>query len=888
MNALRRKNCSGDTLPLVAGRPVAGLVVLALALACCAHAGAAVPAPLVVLPPGEGNTITLSAFGANQASGDCADLGRHTCDQLQMYEDWRFRPEPLAPTAADVPTPESDEQPEPGVRIVRDQWGVPHVYADGPDLQTIQDHIAYGIGYAQAEERLFQMEVLRRAAEGRLADLLGPDYVQMDELTRRDSETDAERTAAINNELTAGEREALGAYADGINAVIARDSSDPNALPAGFTLTQDMPIAPWTVNDTLAVLILEVKNVAESAGNELGYASLARRLAAHYGVRKAVAILDDVQFTHRSGVPTTVPHRAGAQRSTDRFHYDFIHYSSEDTAKRIAGLGPDVEAADQAMLTGAQAEAQATAKLGLPVFGSNAWAIAPRRSTTGGALLWGAPQVSYYVPEVLDELEIEGGPVHVHGVGVPGGGPGIVIGYTPHTAWSITTAQDDQVDTYVDHIRPAAGGGYEYRWRGSWHPVQQRTETISVRTNAPPLPLVGTRAAPVYTQKRVTFYRTVHGPPGAPLPCVVVYLDAKAGVSYCKVRAFWNSELLTGRALVAVNQATGLGEFDRAVRQGVAGFNFVYADDAGHIGYWHTGRIPIRARGADPRLPQPGDGRFDWRGYLDPKRWPSVVDPAQGYIASWNNKPQDSWDDSGDGSLWGEYQRVRQPMSLLSGSKRFSQQTAWKVAQRTGELDLRATLGFKAVFLRALAHRRLAPIERTAVAQVRAWDGTAFAPGGVEHGADGKPTGKVAAPAFAIMEAWFKALERRAGAPVFGPVVNAGKGIAAGVRAFTQTPQTTSPEFEFYDDYDSFLFNVLTGRAHAARYLGRAGAAGIVRQALDDAINQLRGTQGNDASKWRADMPQIVFQDLDVSDIPTIDWENRGTWAQAVALNAPR
>lgn len=858
----------------------AGLLGATLVTLAIAPGARADPRALVVLPPGEGNTITLPQFAANQASGSCSDLGPHTCDQLQMYEDWRFRDGRLSPTPADVPSPTSDETPLAGVRIVRDAYGVPHIYAAGPDQQTIQDHTAYGIGYAQAEERLFQMEVLRRAAEGRLADLLGPDYLTMDLVTRRDSETDAERRQAIASELTAGQRESLQAYADGINAVIAKVSTDPGSMPAGFTLTQDLPIAQWTTSDTLAVLILEVKNVAESAGNEVGYAALARRLAQRYGLRRAVGIFDDLQLTGQRGSPTSVP--AGRARvTTAGRRYRFIARTRAGTARQIAAVAPDVEAADHAMLTGADALDAATKRLGLPVFGSNAWAIAPKRSATGRALLWGAPQVSYYVPEVLDELEVHGGPFDVHGVGVPGGGPGIVIGYTPHIAWSITTAQDDQVDTFVDRIRPAAGG-YEYLWRGAWHPVQQRQETIRVRTNAPNLPLAGTRAIPVYTDHTVTFYRTLHGPAGAPLPCVVFYLDAKAGLSYCKVRAFWNTELDTGVALVDANQATDVASFGRAVREGVAGFNFVYADDRGHIAYWHTGRIPIRAPGDDPRLPVPGDGSHDWRGFLDPRDWPHVEDPAQGFIASWNNKPQASWPDSGDGSLWGVYQRVRMPMQLLRGRRRFTLEEAWQVARRTGELDLRATLGFKHL-LTGLLRGRLAPIERAAVRQVAAWDGTAFAPGGVERGPDGKPTGNVAGAGFAIMEAWFKALEKRVAAPVFGPVVD-GADPAAGVRAFTQTPQTTSPEFEFFDDYDAFLYDAMTGRARHARYLGGRTPLGVSRLALDDAIAQLRAKQGDDPSRWRAPMPQISFEALDVADIPTIDWENRGTWAQAVEL----
>src|SRR5207237_8129098 len=163
---------------------------------------------------------------------------------------------------------------------------------------------------------------------------------------------------------------------------------------------------------------------------------------------------------------------------------------------------------------------------------------------------------------------------------------------------------------------------------------------------------------------------------------------------------------------------------------------------------------PPRVPGHDPRLPAPGDGSFDWRGYLDPHLWPHVVDPAQGFIASWNNKPQKSWPDSGDGSLWGAQQRVGQPMSLLRASPTLNQTTLWHVARRTGELDLRDTLGFRP-FLTSLAARSdLTAVERAAVAQVATWDATAFYPDGAERDSPGAETGKDTYRAFAAMSDW--------------------------------------------------------------------------------------------------------------------------------------
>ena len=845
------------------------------------------PDARTILPPGEGDTVTLPRYFQNQASGSCADLGPNFCDQVDMYKNWQFKNGTLARDADHVAGKVSEERPIPRLRLVRDTWGVPHVFATGGNEQEIEDTISFGVGYAQAEERLFQMEILRRAAEGRLSNLLGPtngttDLLLMDTVIRRDSETNDERLAQLRRHLTRGQQHSLQRYADGINAVIQRFTLDPTQMPAGFVLTQDLPVEPWTVSDSMAIQILETKTVAESAGNELGYGALARRMRDMYGVGMAVGIFNDLQLTHDPSTPTSVPHGA-ALRSSDRTRYDFIDYTPADTAARITEIPASVEPAKDAVQKGDEAVRSASQSLGLPQFGSNAWAVAPSRSTTRHAMLWGAPQVSYYVPQVVDEIEIVGGPTHARGMSVPGAGPAVVIGYTPHHAWSLTSSQDDQVDTYIDRVRQLPDRTFQYFWNGAWRPVQQRTETITMRVPVPsqdPAP-----PPPAYTSKQVTFYRTQHGRHGALLPCIVEYIDAPAGLSYCKVRSFWGAEIETGLAVVDMGRATSVGDADAAARRSVSGFNFIYADRDGHIGYWHTGRLPIRVRGHDPRLPAPGDGSFDWRGYLDPRLWPSVIDPAQGFVVSWNNKPQANWPDSGDGVLWGATQRAGQPRSLLEGTRRLSPDDTWRVARRSGELDLRYTRGF-AQFLTGLASRGdLSPLARAAVAQVAAWDGTAFYPDGAERDASGKETSKVRFAGFAIMTAWVHALLRGAGQTVFQPVTH-NADTAAGVKSFTQIPGTTSPEFEFFDDYEAFLYDMLAGRTKSgARWFGSGSAQDVSKAALDEAVAGLSGKQGTDPSKWRADMPQINFMATDVANIAPIPWENRGTWGQIVAFH---
>src|SRR5207302_6815054 len=208
---------------------------------------------------------------------------------------------------------------------------------------------------------------------------------------------------------------------------------------------------------------------------------------------------------------------------------------------------------------------------------------------------------------------------------------------------------------------------------------------------------------------------------------------------------------------------------------------------------------------------------------------------------------------------------------LLRASPTLNQTTLWQVARRTGELDLRDTLGFRP-FLTSLAARSdLTAVDRAAVAQVATWDGTAFYPDGAERDSQGAETGKVKYPAFAVMSAWFHALEAIVAKAVFQPVTG-NANTKAGVLVFTQHA-AGSPEFEFFDDYDAFLYNVLAGRTKSgADYLGGRSASDVSKAALDIATAQLTQAQGATPSLWRANMPQIVFTALDVSSIPNIPW----------------
>src|SRR5205823_2979916 len=120
-------------------------------------------------------------------------------------------------------------------------------------------------------------------------------------------------------------------------------------------------------------------------------------------------------------------------------------------------------------------------------------------------------------------------------------------------------------------------------------------------------------------------------------------------IAYARRFASWKRELDTIVGLAEVNAATSVYDVGRAMRDVTWNENMIAVDDQGHIGYWHPGLLPLKPRGWDERLPYPGDGRAEWRGLLPASRMPHVIDPKQGWLASWNNVPSVGWS-SGDGT----------------------------------------------------------------------------------------------------------------------------------------------------------------------------------------------------------------------------------------------
>lgn len=562
----------------------------ALLLALPASASARVERAGTVLPPGQSGFV--SAAGLADGSGS-----PHLFDQTELFVQFRFK-------AAEFGQPGEEEIPRPGVRIVRDSFGVPAITAD------TTDDAWFGAGYAVAQDRLFQLEAFRRATSGRLSEILGRGMLEMDIESRRDYYTRSEvaaQLAAVPPEL----RARFDAYRDGVNAWIQRTREDPSLLPGEFAALGTAP-ADWSSLDSAAIGVFLARTVPSGDGEELAN----MRALAALGRRR---FNDLLPLRIRGQVPTVprseglFPSQPGRTRAQERRAF-------RRSAAFLAGVPQPRAQAEPS------AAARRLAGLGR-TGGSNMWAT---RDADGGASMFNGPQLGFQVPELFVEFELHAPGLDVRGVTAPGV-PVIGIGHNEHVAWGFTSGLSDEDDLYVEQLVGEEG----YRFRGETRAMECRDERFDYRP--PPTELLGLTGGEVPDTSSGThterICRTVHGP---------VQVRG-TGVAYARRYAIWGRELETLTGLAAVNEARSVADVDRAMDLVTWNENVVAADDQGNIGYWHPGLHPLRPRNWDERLPYPGTGEAEWRGFLPPDRRPQVVNPEQGYLFQWNNIPSEGW-----------------------------------------------------------------------------------------------------------------------------------------------------------------------------------------------------------------------------------------------------
>jgi penicillin amidase len=466
------------------------------------------------------------------------------------------------------------------VEVRFDRFAVPHVFAGS-------EHDAWrAVGYLQARDRLWQMELYRRAASGRLSELLGEATVAIDQrfLTlglRLAAEREWTRTPP-------DVRTAFENFAAGVNAAM---SVPRGTLPLEHQLLGLSP-EPWTPIDSLAISKLFAWRLGENHRAELLRYALLQEL----GPRGLEL------FPGSPGFAPVILERA--DRAEGRRQRAELVYPPG-----LEWLSPDRRAL------------------------SNAWAIHGSRTASGRPILANDPHLAIEMPSVWWEVHVVSGSLNVAGVTIPGI-PFIIIGHNTRIGWGLTNVGSDVQDFFVEQLDPSR---QRYRVGDEWVPLDIRRHEIRVRGRDEPLvfEVRSTRHGPV--RNADDWHEVYPGDPARPAPSSVEGPHLGETVLALK----WHP-VLEGNAAAAFDglaRSTNWTEFVGAVRRFSApAQNFLYADVDGNIGYAMSGLLPVRA-GSDGTLPVPGAPRdADWHGWVEMNQLPAVLNPPSGQIVSANNE----------------------------------------------------------------------------------------------------------------------------------------------------------------------------------------------------------------------------------------------------------
>jgi penicillin amidase len=472
------------------------------------------------------------------------------------------------------------------VRVVYDDRAVPHIFA------ATEEDAYRALGYVVARDRLFQLELQTRATAGTLTELAGPAALPLDQEARRlGLAWSARRKFAATPASSVGRR-AVEAYAQGVNAYI--DGMRPAEMPIEYRLLGATPMR-WRPEYS-SYLLARMAWTLSYDDPELS------KLEAQARVGRAAA---DALYPQNSPIQEPIqPSGAPGPR------FDLARLpppGAPDTAARSL-LGEVASAPRRSPPAGVLARDG-------DALGSNNWAVSPRRTRAGHALLAGDPHLELSLPSVWYEAHlVVPGRLDAYGVTIPGA-PAIILGFNRDVAWTFTNTGADVVDFYAetvdDTLQPS-----RYRVDGAWHPLERRVERYR-----------GKRGEVIGTD---TLYVTHRGP---------VLRERGAWLSVRWTEHHSSSE---SDALVDAPHARSVEQWQRAMeRFAVPAQNMLVADRAGTIAIRSQGRFPRRENGSGADVRDGATTATDWGGFLPVAAAPYARDPAQGYLASANQQPVD-------------------------------------------------------------------------------------------------------------------------------------------------------------------------------------------------------------------------------------------------------
>lgn len=549
------------------------------------------------------------------------------------------------------------------VAIYRNAYGIPHIVG-----QSDADAF-FGMGYAHAQDRLWQMDIARRAGSGRLSEIFGRRTLDLDMFLRSFG---IHRTASrLYKHISSDSRMALEAYARGVNAYMEHNAS---ALPFEFDALDYRP-APWRPEDCLIVGRMMAWEMNMSFWSDAAFGELAASIGRERAEdlvpswpstaptvmndQKKAAPRDTVRAVPDSAAPQTAPPALGA-RTAGAMHVR--------TAARLDAVeGTDAMFAQVLVL---QERVREFLKSEGSSRGSNCLVMRKSRSEKSGVVLANDPHLMLMAPARWYEAHLTSPTMNVVGMTIPGI-PFVVVGRNDRIAWGITNMMLDDCDYFIEKVDSSNKRRYVLP-NGSSRAFTVVRDTIVVKDSSDAI--IDFR----YTQRSAVI-SDVH-----PL----LHPDKLLKINGMKPGNFFQKYVLTYSwtghamsddilAMYRLQKAQSWEQFLRAVNIfSVPGLNFCYADTRGNYGIAPAGMVPKRGSQCNPNFPNPGwNPDAQWTGFHQPSALPRLYNPASGFVFSANNKTMSS-PPFHISSLWEPPSRAVRMHELLSSYQDFSAQEA--------------------------------------------------------------------------------------------------------------------------------------------------------------------------------------------------------------------
>jgi acyl-homoserine lactone acylase PvdQ len=893
-----------------------------------------------ILPPGENGTATASQLATFELQKSRPPYSQ---DQLGKYENLLYGyptltdatlgnyydDESFGVPKADVTRteePASSQFPSGDVMIVRDQHDVPHIYG------ATDAAAAFGAGYAQAEDRLFLMDVLRHYGAGTLSSFIGPscadEAMDHDELllapyTPAQAAAQVDRLPAEYGRLGQISKDMIDAYVEGVNAWIAQTRTDPALLDGDYAAAAGPP-TDWTAGDVVYLAGLIGGIFGRGGGGEIANAALYDYLRHRLGDAAGTRAFTEFKEQNDPSAPTTVVDK--------RFRYEITrHVNPALTAMpddpRAALTGGPTDTTPNCDLTAPNPTALAAiASLqDTPQHMSNALVVDAKETKAHHPIAVFGPQVSYFSPQILSEEEISAPDYHAEGASFPGTGL-VELGRGVDYAWSATSAGSDLIDQRLEQICNPGGGkpaadGTSYVFNGKCVPMRHETFTETAFTKP------GGLGAPVTITHEV--YLTRHGvvqgwttaDHGRPVAVVnqrsTFGHDVDSAIGFIR----WGDPKLT----------YSVRSWEKGAAEIQYTFNWFYVD-AKHAAYYVSGQDPIRARGVDPNLPTWGTGDAEWQGYLAADRHVHETDPKQGFFVSWNNKPAPGFSAADDQYGYGPVYRSQLLVDQLKRQIRLTHHRLTRAdVVKAMETAASQDLDGVTVLPQLLAYAS----ERHEPAGVKAMLGVLeqwWASGAHRRRADAGSSQYADHAAVAIMDELEPELIQAVYDRLFAAGGIGGQGSTGGATSsgysilpmqFTNTPNSGGARLgSAYDGgWEGYLMKTLEqlrGLHPPDPFTSVVtrqwcdGGPSTCRSAIDAALLRVYRTLkhengSSDVSSWTvnselladrrasgnnsetlADYDDISFRAIGVVTQPLIDWQNRPTFQQVIQFPAHR